>query len=82
MLNKIEGLLNKEKHAPSSLDFDGTEEAIEEIKEEKKKDDSQKNARGAIEDIVIDTKDGENPNGDNKIDLNRMASLLNGFNNK
>lgn len=86
MLSKIEGLLSKKKAIPSM------NESRDELRlgqdDRKEQSNATKDARAAMGEIVIDSKTSSDrneeeseSNNENKIDLNRMASLLNGFNN-
>ncbi len=92
MLTKIESLLGKKK--PSS-ETDAIKPNENKVGEESQKNDTAsspsavKDARAAMGEIVIDSKSSSEKNeesenshssSENKIDLNRMASLLNGFN--
>jgi len=77
MLDKIELLLSNEVAVP-------TYEKKEEIPNEPMVKNELENSQNIVDEEVIsllaeDKKEPEN-NPDNKIDLNRMASLLNGFN--
>lgn len=96
MLDKIEGLLGKKNHPAAPVinkvsNENSQKEIVEDIdvkeeKEEQKEKNifdninqpERKNAREAFGEIVIEKE--EQHSSENKIDLNRMASLLNGFN--
>ncbi len=77
MLSKIEGLLSREKQTNDIIKPSAEEN------EEKLKELPDSEARKVMENIVIDDKNekDESQSENSKIDLNRMASLLNGFNN-
>lgn len=88
MLSKIEGLLSKKNHpaAPSYAKVPPQPQQstlLDSNVKPSKPEDAKKNARESLGEIVVDNKEeGESSSSsENKIDLNRMASLLNGFNN-
>jgi|GEM_PF-534862 len=94
MLTKIEGLLGKKKGSLLTPDTNKTDTSnpneYKKEEEGEEKPSAVKDARAAMGEIVVDSKSKEEPSdsdtekgnssSENKIDLNRMASLLNGFN--
>ncbi|QKF82040.1 hypothetical protein [Halarcobacter ebronensis] len=81
MLSKIEGLLSKKNH-PAAPNYAKAPNQPQQTTIVEKAPEPKKNARDSFGEIVVDNKEeGGSNSSENKIDLNRMASLLNGFNN-
>lgn len=77
MLDKIELLLSNEVAVPT---YDEKSHASNEIIEQEPVLESQTNVEEEVTSLLTEDKKEPENNSDNKIDLNRMASLLNGFN--
>jgi len=77
MLDKIELLLSNEVAVPT---YDNKSEVSNEIIEKEPILESQTNVEEEVTSLLTEDKKEPENNSDNKIDLNRMASLLNGFN--
>ncbi|NVJ53378.1 MAG: hypothetical protein HWD90_06765 [Campylobacteraceae bacterium] len=87
MLSKIEGLLSKKAH-PEKHSYDEDTSKVRETIQEvivDKKSDTLPLDNTEVSDEIKENKETQNNNtsgsSSEKIDLNRMASLLNGFNN-
>lgn len=90
MLGKIEDILNKKDELPQYVSFSKKEEKVEAIIEKEQEVDEEKYEDSSKEEIeatnllnsfenVLNKKDEQKD--DNKLDLTRMSSLLNGFHN-
>lgn len=90
MLGKIEDILNKKDELPQYVSFSKKEEKVETIVEKEQEVDEEKHEDSSKEEIeatnllnsfenVLNKKDEQKD--DNKLDLTRMSSLLNGFHN-
>ncbi|NQY92630.1 MAG: hypothetical protein HRT43_00570 [Campylobacteraceae bacterium] len=77
MLDKIELLLSKEVAMPT---YEKKDEPKDVVLEDNRIDESQKAVDEEVSTLLADEKPEPAANTENKIDLNRMASLLNGFN--
>jgi len=77
MLDKIELLLSNEVAVPS---YEKKEEVPNAVIEKEPLLESQANLEEEVTSLLAEDKKEPENNSDNKIDLNRMASLLNGFN--
>jgi chromosome segregation ATPase len=82
MLGKIESILNKKSSSTSTSSNHTSSTPAETPKEktEEKKDDIFSNPSNPASNTLLDNVKKEEESNSNKIDLNRMASLLNGFN--
>jgi FtsZ-binding cell division protein ZapB len=83
MLGKIESILNKKSSNTSTTSSNHTSSTPVETPKEKveeKKDDIFSNPSNPASNTLLDNVKKEEESNSNKIDLNRMASLLNGFN--
>ena len=84
MLGKIEGLLNKKVSDNIEEDTSAVNEEkniVEEIKLEDTPEDATLSLYGSSDKSSEAKEEDKKDSDDSKIDLNRMASLLNGFNN-
>jgi len=77
MLDKIELLLSNEVAVPT---YEKKDEEASEVIEKEPILESQANIEEEVTSLLTEDKKEPENNSDNKIDLNRMASLLNGFN--
>lgn len=89
MLGKIESLLGNKKNSTHNNKDDNKTFNDKEKNSFIKHEDNSSSKNGSLDEILEEEldntsanfKESSNSNSENKIDLNRMASLLNGFNN-